>query len=108
MQSTGHSSTRDLSMTSMQGSPMVKGMSAICQCWDVIGFGRSLPDPDVRFELRLAVALADVLSALAFAPALENRECQLNAPFRPRRSPSAARLSRTSPTSRLCLDETAS
>jgi DNA-binding PucR family transcriptional regulator/putative methionine-R-sulfoxide reductase with GAF domain len=35
--------------------------------------GRPLQDPEVRFELRLAVALGDVLSALSFAPALEDR-----------------------------------
>jgi sugar diacid utilization regulator len=35
--------------------------------------GRSLSDPEVRFELRLAVALADVLCALALAPSLEER-----------------------------------
>jgi len=34
---------------------------------------RPLSDPEVRFELRLAVALADVLCALALAPALEER-----------------------------------
>jgi sugar diacid utilization regulator len=35
--------------------------------------GRPLSEPDVRFELRLAVALGDVLSALALAPTLEAR-----------------------------------
>jgi DNA-binding PucR family transcriptional regulator len=34
---------------------------------------RPLSDPEVRFELRLAVALADALSALAVAPTLEAR-----------------------------------
>jgi GAF domain-containing protein/sugar diacid utilization regulator len=35
--------------------------------------GRPLSDPEVRFELRLAVAIADVLCALALAPPLEER-----------------------------------
>jgi GAF domain-containing protein len=34
---------------------------------------RTLSDPEVRFELRLAVAIADVLCALALAPPLEER-----------------------------------